>query len=222
MTVYFKAVRPDGTDFHTSKVDYGAALTSGETLTHPRPGRVTPAQYWSVSVSPTDCTGMEWPCRLLLVEPVGDVWTPDPSRLPSKWACHVLRVVGERPAHEALGPQGVHVAALVERLRAMSRSEADRLAAAWDAAWDAAWAAAGAAAWYAAWDAAARAAAWAAAARAAAWYAAGAAAGALVIRDLIGQGDFTQEHYDTLTGPVRSLGWRIHPDDPDLPAAVAS
>ncbi len=94
--------------------------------------------------------------------------------------------------------------------------------AAWDAAWAAARAATGDAAGYAAWDAA-WAAAWAAAgyaagdaagdaAGAAAWdaalAAAGAAALALVVRDLIGE-----QFYDTLTGPLRSIGITVHPAD---------
>lgn len=92
----------------------------------------------------------------------------------------------------------------------------------WDVAWVAARAAAGDAAGYAAWDAA-WAAAWAAAgyaagdaagdaAGAAAWdaalAAAGAAALALVVRDLIGE-----QFYDTLTGPLRSIGITVHPAD---------
>ena len=94
--------------------------------------------------------------------------------------------------------------------------------AAWDAAWAAARAATGDAAGYAAWDAA-WAAAWAAAgyaagdaagdaAGAAAWdaalAAAGAAALALVVCDLIGE-----QFYDTLTGPLRSIGITVHPAD---------
>ena len=39
------------------------------------------------------------------------------------------------------------------------------------------------------------------------------AAGALVVRDLIGQHGFTQEHYDTLTGPWRKVIGPVHPDD---------
>ena len=74
--------------------------------------------------------------------------------------------------------------------------------AAWDAAWAAAWAAAGDAAWAAAGDAA-----WAAAWDAA-LAAAGAAALALVVRDLIGE-----QFYDTLTGPLRSIGITVHPAD---------
>ena len=74
--------------------------------------------------------------------------------------------------------------------------------AAWDAAWAAAWAAAGYAAGDAAGDAAG------AAAWDAALAAAGAAALALVVRDLIGE-----QFYDTLTGPLRSIGITVHPAD---------
>lgn len=50
----------------------------------------------------------------------------------------------------------------------------------------------------------------------AAGYAARDAAWALVVRDLIGRGRFTQEHYDILTGPWRKVVGPIHPDDEDM------
>jgi hypothetical protein len=37
VTRYYKATRPDGTDFRTGTVDYAAALASGEPVTHPAP-----------------------------------------------------------------------------------------------------------------------------------------------------------------------------------------
>ena len=140
---------------------------------------------------------------------------------------------------EVFGPQWEPICALVlqtsrltpDELVALRAARAAAWAAAWDAAWDAAWAAAwaaardaaGDAAWAAAWDAArdaARAAAWDAA-RAAAWAvardAAWAAARALVVRDLIGSDGFTQDHYDTLTGPWRKVIGPAHPDDGPLP-----
>ena len=64
----------------------------------------------------------------------------------------------EPPAHEVFGPQGEHVAALLERAHRLTPVEASALDAVWYAAWDAAWDAARDAAW-----AAARAATWAAA-----------------------------------------------------------
>ena len=227
VTRCFKATRPDGRDFYTGTVDYAAALASGEPITHPRPGREGAGGYLSVSVSPSDCTSMKWPCRLFEVEPVA-TWVPDSvgpipdglAMLPNKRACHSLRVVRELPAHEALGPQGVHVAALVDGTRSFTADEVERLVAAWDATGDAAWAAAQAAAQDAA-RAAAR-----EAASDAAWEAAwdavqGATWGvtrdvacdtvrALVVRDLI-----SADHYDTLTMPWRAAIGPIHPDDPD-------
>lgn len=201
---YFKATRPDGTDCYTGTVDYGAALKSGAVLEHPAKFcRNNPATYFSVSIAPTDCTGMRWPCRLFRVEPVGRAWRNDV--LPSKRCCSRLRVVEELPAHLALGPQGQEVAALIERAGRLTEDEVKRRAAAWAAATDpagaAAWAAAGAAA-----ETAAR-----AAAGAAAWDAAGAAvqtaagaaawaAVALLTRDLI-----TTKHFNVLYGPWASV-----------------
>jgi hypothetical protein len=147
----FKAVRLDGTDFYAGTIRYDV----GTTVTHPNPHARDASGYLSVSTSPTDCTGMEWPCRLLVVEPVGAAWTPEPDALPNKRAMHSLCVVEERPAHEALGPHGAAIAALIDRVRAMTPDEVKALVAAWHAAghaaWDAAWVAARDAARAAAW-----------------------------------------------------------------------
>ena len=141
----------------------------------------------------------------------------------------------ELPDLDVFGPQGVHVAALLERACHLTLDEARALApvrvAARDAARDAAlggargtalgaareaaWDAARDAAWGAAWDAAlggARGGAWDAVweATCAAWDAAWSAV-ALVVRDLI-----TTEDYDTLTRPWREVIGPIHPDDPEL------
>ena len=211
-TLFFKATRPDGTDFYTGTVDYAAALASGVPVeASPGPPGGFPGPGWlHLATVPTACVGMSWPCRLFEVEPVGDVHHDEDH--PHKVGCREVRVRRELPAHEAFGPQGESVVALIERARRLTLREVVRLDAARDAARDAAWAAAWAAAWYAAraaaWDAA-RDAAWGAA-WAAAWYAARNAAGALVIRDLI-----SAEHYTALTGPWRSALGPIHPDDDD-------
>ena len=62
---YYKATRPDGTDFQTGSIDYAAALATGETIEHPAAKMVRhdPATYLSVSIHPANCTGMRWPCR---------------------------------------------------------------------------------------------------------------------------------------------------------------
>ena len=190
---YYKAVRPDGTDFYSGRVLWDRV---GEIVEHPNPG--SPGEhdargYLSVSVSPTDCTGMKWPCRLFEVEPVEGVlvWEPTPI-LPSKRASHAWRVVRELPAHEALGPNGAEVAAFLDLLPTLTDTQ-------WVAARSSAWSSAWSSASYAAWSAASYAA-WSAD-RIAAWEAAGDAAGALVVRDLI-----TTEQFDVLTAPMRAAG----------------
>ena len=220
----WKATRPDGTDFYTGEVDYGAALASGEPLPELSGGEFPGGGWYHASTVPTECVGMTWPCRLFHVESVGDIHTD--SAHPHKVGCRTLRVLAEVDAHVALGPQGPQVAALIDRAGALTADEARHLDAARYAAWYAARAAARAAAWAAAWDAA-RAAAWAAAgdaawdaawdtARAAAWDTARAAARALVVRDLTGHHPgWNQGEYDLLTGPWRSAIGPIHPDDDD-------
>jgi len=202
MTRYYKATRPDGRDFFSGTIDYAAALVSGDVIRHPdQRVKDDPSTYLSVSVEPADCTGFSWPCRLFRVEPVGRAI--EASDLPNKRAVSALRVVEELPAHMALGPNGEAVAALLERVRAMTPKQIRRLDAAWDAARDAA----RVAAWVAAWNAArvaARVAAGVAAGDAAwnaAWNAAGDAALGLVVRDLI-----STEHFDRLTQPFVDAG----------------
>lgn len=190
MTTYFKATRPDGTDFRTGTIRYEV----GETVVHPCAKKVRddPSTYLSVSTVATDCTGMSWPCRLFAVEGVGRPLRAE--SLPNKRCFSKVRVLEELPAHEVFGPQGVEVAALIERAGRLTHDEAHALHAAWGAAWGAARGAArGAAgdaargaAWGAAWDAA----------RDAAWD----AAIALLTRDLI-----SPEHFDTLYGPWRQV-----------------
>ena len=209
MTAYYKATRPDGRDFYSGTIDYAAALTSGEVIRHPaKRVRNQPDTYLSVSVSPADCTGFRWPCRLFRVESVGHVMT-NLSASPNKRALSALRVVEELPAHQAFGPNGEQVVAFLDRVRTLTPEQARKVAAAWAAAWDAAWDAARDAAWWAAaWDAARAAAWWAAAwdaaraaARAAAGDAAGDAAGAIILRDLI-----TPKQYATLVRPFVDAG----------------
>ena len=236
MTTYWKAVRPDGTDFHTGTVQWAppAGHVGEWVVSHPTSSQIGrhASTHLSVSTEPTDCTGMQWPCRLLEVEAVGEVITPNPA-LPHKRAGIAFRVLREAPATEALGPQGEHVAALISSIPAITGTTANRVAlarnvvsdaardAARDAAWYAAWDAARDAAWYAARDAA-RYAAWHAAwdaardavrdaARDATWDAARNAVLALLVRDII-----TTEDYDALTRPWRTAIGPIHPDDPAL------
>lgn len=147
MKTYYKATRPDGTDFYSGTVDYAAAV--GGRVTCPT-GKIrnkyaccTPDVLHASDV-PTETliagSGGSWPCRLFEVtgRPVAEAG--------HKYGFRSLRVLREVEAWQALGPQGREVAALVERARRLTPGEAERLAAAWDAAWDAA----GTAAWDAA------------------------------------------------------------------------
>ena len=208
MTTYFKAVRPDGGSFYDPDFRWlpdgwhtGDPIPDGWTVVHPdySPTGGDARRYLSVATVATDCTGMRWPCVLLEVEPVyGYVRAPDPYSLPSKRAASAWRVVRELPATDALGPQGVEVAALIERAGQLSVD---------DDAYHGAWRAARRAAYRAARDAA-RDAAWVAARDAAAGCSAWLAAVALVVRDLI-----SREHYDMLTRPWRTVVGPIHADD---------
>ena len=223
-TTYYKAVRPDGTSFHDPSFRWvpesGPIPGGGLLVSHPGYlDRRSAAGYLSVSTVPTDCTGLQWPCRLLALTPVRGrkVVTPEPE-LPNKRAASAWLVVDRLDPHLALGPQGPEVAAIIERAGRLTQEEAalldavwyEALNAAWDAAWYAAWdaawdAARGAArdaAWYAAWYAARDAA--RGAARGAAWYAAWDAARdaaiATVVRDLI-----SPDVWQTLAGPWLSV-----------------
>ena len=226
---YWKATRPDGTDFHTGTVDYAAALESGEHLPALSGKGSFPGLGWyHLATVPTGCVGMSWPCRLFEVEPVGDVLMA--SAHPHKIGATAVRVLREIEAHRVFGPQGVQVAALIGRCATLTADEVSRLNAARGtargvatrgtarvAARDATRGTARVAARVAAWDAALYAAtpgvaldtAWDAArdvALGAAW--------GLLLRDLIGKHPgWDQDAYDLLTGPWRQEIGPIHPDD---------
>lgn len=77
MTTYYKAVRPDGTDFRTGTVRWLPPVCDpmpggGMVVTHPTSRNRTDGGadgYLSVATVATECTGMRWPCRLAVVEP---------------------------------------------------------------------------------------------------------------------------------------------------------
>ena len=212
-TTYYKAVRPDGCSFWDPEFRWvpESGPVEGIVVEHPNPSRGA-AGYLSVSAVATDCTGMQWPCRLLEVEPVDGhpVHAPSSTQFPNKRTASAWRVVRELPAHQALGPQGEYVAAFIAHAVAGDVWDARRAAevAAWDAARRAAEDAAEDAARRAAWLAARL------AAEDAAWVAAWDVARALTVRDLL-----STEHYDTLTRAWREIVGPIHPDDPDLRGA---
>lgn len=209
MTLY-KATRPDGTDFHTGTVRWLPAthkLGRARTVRHPSNTvavRGAHSTSLAVSTDPTRLPGARWPMRLAVVEPVAGVpviETDTYKRQAIAW-----RVVAEVDPSIRFGPNGAHVAAVIDHEFDWGAAQN----AAWDADWAAAWNAtrnaardaARRAAWDAAWDAA--------------WGVAQDAALALVVRDLIGSHGLTQRHYDTLTGPWRRTIGPVHPDDPPI------
>lgn len=182
--IYYKATRPDGTDFYSGTVDYAAALASGrplERLTSPDGFYqcCSPTVYHAADVPAETLIGGSWPCRLFEV-------TGRPVDIEGhKFGFRSLRVRREIPAWQALGPNGQEVAALIERARRLGSREAAWTYAARSAARDAALGAARTAAMGAVTNAA----------RGAAWD----AAWALVVRDLI-----SAEHFDILYGSWRA------------------
>ena len=170
---YFKAVRPDGTDFYSGTVQWaptqGEIPEGGIVVTHPTSTlwEEDHSTHLCASAAPADCTGFSWPCRLLEVEPVSEVYHHEGEvyrHAGSKRSALSWRVVRELPAVEAFGPQGAAVVALLDGLERLAAARGAARAAARGAAraaargvpWDAAWGAA----WGAAWDAAAALIAW--------------------------------------------------------------
>ena len=226
---YWKAVRPDGTDFWTGTVRWlpKTPLKRPHTVRHPSSTcavREDHSTSLAVSTDPTNLPGALWPMRLCRVEQVEDIIITDAyERQSVAW-----RVVEEVDPSIRFGPQGPHVAALIARAREITGDEVEKFNAARDAAResaresarDAASKAAGVApgresAWIAASESA-----WVAASKAArvtasdaVWGAVWDAARALVVRDLIGQHGFTQAHYDTFTRTWASVIGKVHPDD---------
>jgi hypothetical protein len=228
--IYWKATRPDGLSFMgappVSYVRKDGTPRTGIIRPYGTGTEICGPGMLHVSDAPAEVlTGGSWPCRLFTVEPVGE----PVGQAGHKYGFVGLRIVEERPAHEALGPNGEYVVAMMERVSVLTVDEGSHLGAArvtdWDAAriaaWQPAWDAARDAAWdaarVAAWDAArvaARDAAWDAAWDAARVAALGAAL-ALITRDLI-----SRDVYEILTRPWRQVVGPIHPDDPPINGAI--
>lgn len=126
-------------------------LDTGEPVAHPTSARMVvgdASTYLSVSTTPHGTMlGSRWPCRLLEVQPVGEVIAPDVERMPYLRGVLAVRVVRELPAWLVLGPNGKRVAAIIDRAATLTQDEVDALAAARTAAW----AHARTAAWFDSW-----------------------------------------------------------------------
>lgn len=128
--IHYKAIRLDGSGFSFRSSALRWSGQPGQVVRHPKPDLNSgPAYSLSASVSPTDCTGMRLPCRLLAVEPVGPV-RPD-GRTVSGVRAAAWEVIEELPAWQALGPQGREVLALLGRLEQVNITEARRIDSGW-------------------------------------------------------------------------------------------
>src|SRR6266849_1995412 len=136
--LYYKAVRPDGTDFHTGSVDYAAHLASGEKLPPIKVPKGTKRKTCSNTVyhasdTPSETLiGGSWPCRLF------EVTGKSVASEGHKHGFVTMRVVKEIESWKALGPNGEAVAALIERAKQLTPEEVRRLDATWDDTWIAA------------------------------------------------------------------------------------
>lgn len=120
METYYKATRPDGTDFRTGQVDYAALCGTGGELPR-KPDADLPFccsghVYHASTIAAETLIGGEWPCRLFEVEGIAV------AAQGSKRGFYTMKVIRELPAHEALGPQGEEVAALIENASVLSLS----------------------------------------------------------------------------------------------------
>lgn len=247
--VFWKATRPDGTDFRTGTINYADVLNTGTVVVPPSAQKrefvlCTKGILHAATTPDSTLVGGRWPCRLF--EVTGEVVAGRDAEHPFKVGMVTMTVLREVEAWQALGPQGKECVALIERAGALTADDAQRLDAARAAAWEAAGGAERPMSKFADWQAARDAA--RATARRASWDAAGDAAvdaaylavkttfelrasaraardaawdagSALGVRDLIGQFGFAQAHYDLLTGPWRRMIGPLHADDAALDGA---
>lgn len=129
MGTFYKAVRPDGTDFFSGTVDYAGICGTDQTLPV-LPPCIDPeccsADVYHASVSKADTLiGGSWPCRLFEVEgePVDEEGT--------KRGFYTLKVLRELPAHEALGPNGVALLELFTEAEALTWEQATKAPEQW-------------------------------------------------------------------------------------------
>jgi hypothetical protein len=111
MVVYFKATRPDGTDFYSGTVAYrvGETVSVSESARRRTAACCTGSVLHASTVPAETLTGGKWPCRLFEVtgRPVAEEG--------HKRGFRKVTILREVDAYLALGPQGEHVAALIQR-----------------------------------------------------------------------------------------------------------
>ena len=132
MTTYYKAIRPDGTDFYSQSVQWAPAKTKarkGRVVEHPTSTELVGGDWSTGLAASTDVTRFPgadaWPIRLLEVEPVGTVHHVGAKAQALAWS-----VVAELDPALRFSPQGAHIVALIERAGLLTADEASRLDAA--------------------------------------------------------------------------------------------
>ena len=143
--IYYKATRPDGTDFYSGTILYGVGKTVRPAKFKGTPIICGPGVLHASDVAAETLIGGYWPCRLF--EVTGKPFIGFDSEHKHKAGFKQLKVVAEIDPCLALGPNGRYVAGIIERIRQADRQEIRGLVAAWEAtreatreaAWEAAW-----------------------------------------------------------------------------------
>lgn len=113
MTVYYKATRPNGTDFFSGEVDYAAHWSVGVPL-KPKPSVnmyrcCTNTVYHAADTPGETLVGGSWPCRLFEV-----TGTPV-AQMDHIFGFRSFRVVREIEPWRVFGPNGQDVAVIIDR-----------------------------------------------------------------------------------------------------------
>lgn len=120
--IFYKAVKPDGTDFHTGTVQWlplepANKPIKNRIIKHPTSKKVIVGKHstsLAVSTNPMNVLGAYWPMRMAIVKPaVGyiPVYCSD-----DKWQALAWEVVREIPAYTHFGSNGVYVKSLIDQI----------------------------------------------------------------------------------------------------------
>lgn len=130
----YKAVTADGRDFQTGTVDFARACGTDEVVRHSLTMDLSDAAtFFSISTTPGDVIWhRDQPFRLFAIQPVGEMAYPTRpvyQRQSHNWrAVSALRVIEERSADEALGPNAAELLRFLEDVTGLSDEALERLA----------------------------------------------------------------------------------------------
>src|SRR6266496_4564781 len=111
METFYKATRPDGTDFYSGTIKYEVGKGVRPKQTTQIPHICGPGMLHASTVPTETLVGRgAWPCRLFKV-----TGKPIASQK-YKRGFRQLQVIEELPAWQVLGPQGEEVATLIEHI----------------------------------------------------------------------------------------------------------